>query len=276
LRSLKFENSFYARGNIYATPNSDLKHYKPGICNTYHFLSFGKPVEFSISVLCKKTMNHLPFYLPMGFTLLTILTLYLFYLASNRNRIVLTLSLLWLLLQGVAGLSGFYQVTESFPPRILFLMAPPVLLIIVAMLTSKGQRFINGLNLRWMIWLQVVRIPVELVLLGLYLHQMVPKLMTFEGQNFDILSGLTAPLIAYYGYTRKQLPKGLLLGWNLLCLLLLVNIVVLAILSLPTPFQQLAFDQPNRAISYFPFVWLASFIVPVVLLGHVAALTRRS
>lgn len=35
----------------------------------------------------------------------------------------------------------------------------------------------------------VVSIPVEIVLLLLYLHLAVPRLMTFEGGNIDILSG---------------------------------------------------------------------------------------
>ena len=98
--------------------------------------------------------------------------------------------------------------------------------------------------------------------------------MTFEGRNLDILSGLTAPLIYYFGYVKKQLPKSVLLGWNILCLGLLINIVRLAILSAPFPFQTLAFDQPNIAILYFPFVWLPCCVVPLVLLSHLATIRK--
>jgi hypothetical protein len=219
-------------------------------------------------------MNQLPFYLPAGFVFITGLTVYLFYRASGRNRMVLLLSLLWLTLQGFIGWSGFYQQTASLPPRILFLLAPPMILLIVALVTAKGRQFLNGLDIKTMTLIHVLRIPVELILLGLSLHQFVPVLMTFEGRNFDIISGVTAPLILYFGYQKKVLSGGWLLAWHLICLGLLVNIVVLAILSVPTPLQQLAFEQPNIALGYFPFVWLPAYVVPVVAVAHVAGIKK--
>ncbi|HEX8427561.1 hypothetical protein [Hymenobacter sp.] len=43
---------------------------------------------------------------------------------------------------------------------------------------------------------------------------------------------------------------------------------------MPTPLQQLAFEQPNVAVMQFPFVWLPIFVVPVVAFTHVVALRR--
>ena len=96
--------------------------------------------------------------------------------------------------------------------------------------------------------------------------------MTFEGRNFDIISGLTAPLIYYFGYVKNTLNKAVIIGWNIVCLLLLVNIVIMAVLSAPFPFQQLAFDQPNTAILHFPFTLLPGCIVPIVLFAHLISL----
>jgi len=53
-----------------------------------------------------------------------------------------------------------------------------------------------------------------------------------------------------------------------------LNIVINAILSVPTPIQQFAFDQPNIAILYFPFTWLPCFIVPAVLLSHIVSIKK--
>ena len=55
---------------------------------------------------------------------------------------------------------------------------------------------------------------------------------------------------------------------NILCLFLLLNVVITAFFAFPTPFQKLAFDQPNIAILYFPFNLLPTVIVPMVLFGH--------
>ena len=82
----------------------------------------------------------------------------------------------------------------------------------------------------------ICKIPVELVLFWLFIHKAVPQLMTFEGRNFDIIAGITAPIIAYFSFTKKMIGRKIILLWNLICLALLINIVVYALLSAPTPF----------------------------------------
>jgi hypothetical protein len=77
--------------------------------------------------------------------------------------------------------------------------------------------------------------------------------MTFEGTNFDLFSGITAPIVAYLAYRTTKENKKLLLWWNIICLLLLLNVVITAVFAFPSPFQKLAFDQPNIAVLYFPF-----------------------
>ncbi|MEO6499519.1 MAG: hypothetical protein ABIN95_10915 [Mucilaginibacter sp.] len=62
--------------------------------------------------------------------------------------------------------------------------------------------------------------------------------------------------------------------WNFICLALLLNVVAHALLSAPFRFQQMAFEQPNVAILYFPFIWLPGFIVPAVLLCHLSAIRQ--
>jgi hypothetical protein len=98
--------------------------------------------------------------------------------------------------------------------------------------------------------------------------------MTFEGRNFDIVAGLTAPVIYYFGSVKQQIGRKVMLLWNIICLGLLFNIVVIAVLSAPFPFQQFAFDQPNIALLYFPFVWLPCCVVPLVLLSHLATIRQ--
>ena len=99
--------------------------------------------------------------------------------------------------------------------------------------------------------------------------------MTFAGRNFDILSGITAPIVYFVCFKNSQLKnRRLLLVWNFICLGLLLNIVINALLSAPFPFQQFAFDQRNIAILYFPFTWLPCFIVMIVLYSHLAAIRQ--
>ena len=112
----------------------------------------------------------------------------------------------------------------------------------------------------------------EIILFLLYKHGAIPRLTTFEGSNFDILAGLSAPVIYFWGFKDGVPRKVPLIIWNVLSLGLLINIVSMAILSAPFPFQQYGFDQPNIAVFYFPFVWLPGLIVPLVLFAHLASI----
>lgn len=217
-------------------------------------------------------METLPLLLPLAFVLTTALAVGLFCRAVPRPWPVLIGLGAWALLQGGVGLSGFYTVSRTVPPRLALLLGPPLLAIALLLATRAGRRFLDELRLDALTLLHAVRIPVELVLLGLYLHHAVPQLMTFEGRNPDILAGLTAPLVWWLAFRRQRLGRRGLLVWHALGLASLLNIVVNAVLAVPTPLQQFGFEQPNVAVLHFPFVWLPGVVVPLVLLAHVAAL----
>lgn len=217
-------------------------------------------------------MENLGLFTSVISVLTTALAIIWFRKASENSSIIFRILLIWILLQGVLGLTGFYQNPNKIPPPISLLLLPPVLFIIILFTTTGGKRFIDQLKPGVLTRLHLVRIPVEIVLYLLYLDHQVPELMTFAGGNYDILSGLTAPFIYYYGFVKKSFSRGILLCWNFICLGLLLNIVVRAVLSSPSPFQKLAFIQPNIAILHFPYNWLPSVIVPLVLFSHLVSI----
>lgn len=218
-------------------------------------------------------MEQLPFYVPFLFGLTVLLAGWLFARATPARKKFWVVLAGWIAFQSVMGLTGFYTV-NTVPPRLLLLLLPPMLTIVGLMSTKRGKLFIDRLDIRALTLFQVIRIPVEIVLLWLFMHKTIPELMTFEGRNFDIISGLSAPLVYRFGFVGNRVNKPLLLIWNLVCLALVANIVVNALLSAPTPFQQFAFDQPNIAIGYFPFNLLPSCLVPLVILAHLASIRQ--
>ncbi len=219
-------------------------------------------------------METLPIYISVVFILTTLLTVFLLFKAANYSRLLMIIVVLWLIIQLIISLTGFYTVTSGFPPRFGLLLFPPVIFIMILFFTKRGKVFLNGLGVKTLTLLHVVRIPVEITLYLLFVHKFVPQIMTFDGRNFDILCGLTAPFIYYLGYVKNALGKNVRLAWNVICLLLLANIVVTALLSAPFSFQKLGFEQPNIALFYFPFIWLPCFVVPAALFAHVVTLRR--
>jgi hypothetical protein len=232
------------------------------------------PKKMNGKLNLKNRMENIPFYISITFILITFITLGFFYFATNNSKTILIICLIWLILQAILGNNEFYLMTDTFPPRFLFLIAPPFLTIALLFILPKGKICLDTMNIKTLTLLHIIRIPVEIVLFWLFIHKTIPELMTFEGRNFDILSGITAPIIYYFGFIRKKLNTKIMIAWNILCLGLLLNIVINAILSAPLPFQQFAFDQPNIAVFYFPFNWLPGFIVPLVFLSHLVCIRQ--
>ena len=196
-------------------------------------------------------------------------------LNSSQTLIFLICIVGWLYLQAYLTISGFYSPNlNQIPPRFLLSVLPPILAIIILFNTKKTLTIIDSIDGYNLTILNVVRIPVEIGLYLLFLDSKVPEIMTFSGLNFDILAGISAPIIAIYGFRKNILSSKIIFIWNLISVSLLTSIVTLAFLSAPFPFQQLSFDQPNVAVFEFPFNWLPSFIVPAVLFTHIAILRK--
>jgi len=225
-------------------------------------------------------ITQLPGYLNILFLLTVALTFVLFVNASRKKSTVAIILLAWLAVTGVLSFNGVFRNTEIMPPRLMAAMLLAIFFIILLLVTRWGRKFTDSLDLKKLTLVHVARIPVEITLYLLAGHKLIPELMTFAGRNFDIISGATAPIVYFACFTNSHLKnRSLLLAWNFICLALLLNIIINALLSAPFPFQQFAFDQPNIAVLYFPFTWLPCFIVVIVLYSQIAGirqLTKRN
>lgn len=219
-------------------------------------------------------MEKIPFFISILFVLSTVFSVIQFYRAAAGSAKVAGLIMTWMGITALLGLNSFFRVLDTTPPRLFFLIGPPLLTILLLFLLRRGRNFLDVLSLKELTLLHLVRIPVEITLYYIYVAKLIPVLMTFEGFNFDIISGVTAIVIYYLVFHAKKAGHRLLLAWNIICLGLLVNIITIALLSAQTPFQQLAFDQPNVGVTFFPFLWLPGVIVPLVLLSHLASIRQ--
>lgn len=209
----------------------------------------------------------------IGFFTTTVLALWFFYNSYSNRKLSIGI-ILWMILTAILGVLGFYGKQNTLPPRFIFLLAPGLAFVLLLFFNKHTRLITDRFDLKTLTILHIIRIPVEIVLYSVYLDGLIPNLMTFDGYNFDIISGITAPLIYYLVFVKNWLGKTSLLIWNIVCLILLINILTIAILSAQTPFQQLAFEQPNIGVTYFPFVWLPAVIVPIVFFAHMTSIRR--
>lgn len=226
-------------------------------------------------------MEAIPSYVPIVFILTTFATVGFLLRAVRRaglhsfpSGLLLFLLPLWIIFQGTVAVGGVYENFTSVPPRLVIFGIAPAILVVIIYLIFFRPSFIEKLPIKTLTMLHIVRIPVEFTLYWLFIAGQVPEMMTFAGRNFDILSGIAAPIVFWLAFRGGETRRGVLIGFNVLGLLLLANIVSIAALSLPSPLQQLNFDQPNRAVLYFPYVWLPTLVVPIVLFAHLASLVK--
>lgn len=226
-------------------------------------------------------IEDLPIYISIVFILTTFFTVGFIFYANRKNfsktfpaKTLLFLIPFWLLLQAALSSSGFYLKTDAMPPRIFLFAVLPTFLLIILLFIFNSKFFVSNLSLKNLTLLSIVRVPVEIVLYWLFRNGQIPQVMTFEGKNFDILAGITAPIVAWLAFRNGKINRPLLVIWNICGLLLLFNIVSTAAFSIPSPVQQFGFEQPNRAVLYFPFVWLPAVVVPIVLFCHLAGLRQ--
>ncbi len=225
-------------------------------------------------------IEGLPVYIPVVFILTTLFTVGVFLYAivragirSTASKLLAGFSVFWLIVQAILAINGFFQNFDVVPPR-TFAFGPLPFFVLAILYLIFCRKFLADLPLTVLTWIHVIRIPVEITLLFLFQHSLVPVEMTFEGRNFDILSGLSAPVVYYFAFRNDGTNRPLLIAWNLAALALLVNIVTIAVLAFPSPFQMVGLGQPNIGVTYFPYVWLPSVIVPIVFFCHAASLWK--
>ncbi|MEM9675300.1 MAG: hypothetical protein AAF992_22100 [Bacteroidota bacterium] len=111
----------------------------------------------------------------------------------------------WLLFISVASLSGLFSDFSSFPPRVVIVITIPFITILLITFSRSINAILKVIPPQNLLYIQAFRVIVEVLLWMLFLQELLPEQMTFEGRNWDILVGLTAPLMAYFGLVRGKL-----------------------------------------------------------------------
>jgi len=213
----------------------------------------------------------------IGFVVITVVFFYLLY---NEFKVALPLTTLsesqqksflktflgvligWAVIVSALSISGIMGKFEIFPFNIGPLLVLPLIAAIMFTFSRALREVLPHIHPARIIRLQVFRVFVEILLWLLFIDNLLPIQMTFEGQNFDVLSGLTAPVIAFLAF-RNKLPNRVLIIWNFVCLYALINIVTVAVLSMPTPFRYFMNEPSNTIVAQFPISWLPTFLVPL-------------
>lgn len=234
-------------------------------------------------------ISMIPVWSPIGFVFLVALLYVLFVSALNfgqqkfqeRTQTQLLfptfarLALLALLFgTGSASLFGIFGPENQDPYRLLYAIAPAILVWGGFVVFRSFHEIMDHVPLQWILLVQMFRIGVEVYLFYLFRWGLMPRAITWEGQNFDVIVGMSAPLLAVMYYFLGYRARWTLFAWNAVGILTVVNAARIGLLATPSPFYHPEFEPMNRAIQFFPYIWLPVFLVPFAITSHVVALKK--
>jgi hypothetical protein len=176
----------------------------------------------------------------------------------------------WFALVTALAVAGALSEFEAMPPRAPVMAFGAIALGVGLSRVRDVREALDAIPAWWPVALQGFRFPLELALFALFTRGLMPEQMTFSGRNFDVLVGVSAPVVAW-AMATKRLPRVLQLGWQLGAVGLLVNVVSIAITSVPGPMHGAWAGEPLTVVTTWPYALLPAFLVPVAALGHLAA-----
>ncbi|HVU04141.1 MAG TPA: hypothetical protein VHE30_20430 [Polyangiaceae bacterium] len=152
------------------------------------------------------------------------------------------------------------------PPLFMPMMASILVGTVLVSRSALGRGIATGAPLALLVGAQGFRLPLELVMHEASLEGVMPPQMSFQGLNFDIVTGALALVLAA-GLALEKVPRGVVLAWNVVGTALLANVVTVAVLSAPW-FAFFGPDRVNTFVLHLPYTWLATVMVPFALFGH--------
>jgi len=180
----------------------------------------------------------------------------------------------WLILLGILSIRGFFADFSGLPPRLMFALLPPLLVVLLFTRSKTGKKLLLHIKPQWLIYLQSFRILVEVALWLLVRNGSLPVQMSFEGRNFDVLTGLLAFPVGYYCFVKKTWPSVTAVLYNIAGLVLLLNIVTISTLSMPTQLRVFHNQPDSSLLTTFPFIYLPGLLVPLSYTLHILSLRQ--
>ncbi len=193
----------------------------------------------------------------------------------RRKKVFVTAIIIscWILFLCFLATQNFLNNFSVLPPRMALVLLPPLLAVILISYNRDFAKLLKYIPQHWLVFVHSYRVIIGVIFYILFINHIVPVQMTFAGKNFDIFTGITAPLIGLF-LLKNKMPKWLLATWNFAGILLIFTVVLMALLSSPYPFALFREAETNTMIAYFPFVLMPGFLIPLAFAMHIFSLQK--
>ncbi|HEX5668820.1 MAG TPA: hypothetical protein VFX73_08465 [Chitinophagaceae bacterium] len=160
----------------------------------------------------------------------------------------------------------------DLPPRVPLLIIIPSIIFSIYITGRTSFRDILQLTpIHYPIFMQGFRILVELLIFTAWSEGYFPKRVTFEGLNYDILVGATAPVMGWL-LMKNKLGLNAALIWNIAAMMIL-SVTGYAFISAYF-FPGFAEGIDKTHFIKFPFILLPSVLLSIAIFLHIFSIRQ--
>lgn len=195
-----------------------------------------------------------------------------------KDRVILLSSLLiWQLYIYVMCWTGVMKSYEFPPVFALLLILPLFAFTAIFLYSQRDKNWIKTIPQHWLVYFQSFRIFVEILFVFTVSKGVINYHVTIEGYNFDMIFGISAPLVGFLAYTNKKkiLSKKAVLIWNYLGLVVLASVIFVFVtcIYVPSIYGSDIPLLPLKSMEY-PYVLIAGFLMPAAVFLHVLSIVQ--
>lgn len=197
-------------------------------------------------------------------------------LAGTRSIVIICIAG-WFLAAFGASLFGLLRAgPSSLPIPIGVALAAPLVVGVLAYARSdRFRRLLFGIDLRWLIAVQLWRVVGEVFLFG-YARNDLPASFAIPAGIGDVLVGLAAPFVALVAASGTSAARRIVIGWCVAGIADLVVAVTMGVLNAPGKIGLLAGEVTTAPLLELPLSLIPTFFVPLSILLHFIVLRRSA
>lgn len=225
--------------------------------------------------------------LPLSYILLSLIMIALIFFTIHKVHLSAGISakkamqkaayilIIWLTYLFMLSTTKFLQGTE-LPPRLpLFLFVPIAIFTLIYCIRASKSEWIKYLKLTDLTYPQSFRIFVELILLYTFYANLIPMEATFEGYNFDVLMGVSAPFVAYFAFKKPKINITFAYFWNILGILMVLFVAFIIGTAFFNPMiwgSKISLVDPRFVT--LPYLLIAGFLAPLAIFMHALSIVK--
>jgi len=164
----------------------------------------------------------------------------------------------------------------NLPPKIpILIFLPLIITTLIFYRFNKNDLVLKAIPKTYPVYYQTFRIFVELILLFTFYKNIIPETATFEGWNFDILMGITAPFMAYFVFRGKVKNLFLAKMWNVLGIFMVLFVAFIIATGF---YQPQIWGSETQLVQFkfvqMPYLLIAGFLAPSAIFMHIVSLMQ--